>query len=347
MVGESFGVMLVRAHGHVIEVATFRADGVSSDHRRPDSVVFTDEREDVKRRDFTINGLFEDPVDGRIVDHVGGMEDLEAGLLRAIGTAGDRFDEDHLRMLRAVRFAARFGFDIEPQTAAAIRSHSDSISGVSPERIGQELRRMCTGGSLLRMVELLKDLQLDHSILGGASSEEAWVRCAHLDAISPAPSPDRFEPALVAWLLDRHGATGVDAARCDAVGDRLVLSNQERARLSAIVHVHSQLGATWAEASVADRKRLASSAVFSDALLLHAAVNGDDAARVEQEVAELASTASGLAPKPLVTGADLIAAGLEPGPGFGQMLDQLYDAQLEGRIKTPAEGLEMAKSILL
>ena len=100
-------------------------------------MVFTDEREDVKRRDFMINGLFEDPVDGRIVDHVGGMEDLEAGLLRAIGTAGDRFDEDHLRMLRAVRFAARFGFDIEPQTAAAIRSHSDSISGVSPERIAR------------------------------------------------------------------------------------------------------------------------------------------------------------------------------------------------------------------
>jgi poly(A) polymerase len=346
MVGESFGVMLVRSHGHVIEVATFRSDGVSSDHRRPDSVVFTDEHEDVKRRDFTINGLFEDPTGDHVVDHVGGLEDLKAGCLRAIGEPGDRFDEDHLRMLRAVRFAARFEFTIESATAAAIRSHAGSLSGVSSERVGQELRRMFTGGSVVQVVELLASLGLDAAILCDDVAVESWPRCARLDADDAAPASDRFEPALAAWLLDRYGIDAVDGARCDAVGDRLVLSNQERARLASIVHVHARLHDTWEAGSVATRKRLAASDVFDEAVLLRAAMDSDAAAEVRREVESLAGTPSGLAPDPLVSGNDLIEAGLQPGPGFGQLLDQLYDAQLEDRIDSRAQGVDLAKSLV-
>ena len=346
MVGESFGVMLVRSHGQVIEVATFRSDGDSSDHRRPDSVVFTDEHEDVKRRDFTINGLFENPVDGRVIDHVGGIEDLNAGCLRAIGVPGDRFDEDHLRMLRAVRFAARFDFTIEPTTAAAIRAHADSLSGVSSERIGQELRRMFTTSSVVRVVELLSTLELDAAILGDDVGVDAWPRCARLDADDAVQSADRFELALIAWLMDRYACEGMDADLCDAVGDRLVLSNQERARCASIVHVHARLQDTWIDGSVATRKRLAASDVFEEALLLLAAMDADAAAEIMKAVDLLAATPSGLAPEPLVSGNDLIDAGFKPGPEFGQLLDQLYDAQLEGRIDTRSEGVDLAASLV-
>src|SRR5436190_9503965 len=141
-VGESFGVMLVRISGHEIHVATFRTDGVYSDSRHPDSVTFSDARHDAERRDFTINGLFENPLTGEIIDYVGGQKDLAAKVIRAIGDPHARLREDRLRMLRAVRFAARFGFAIEQETADAIRECASELVGVSRERIGQEVKRM-------------------------------------------------------------------------------------------------------------------------------------------------------------------------------------------------------------
>ena len=348
LVGESFGVMLVRSHGHVVEIATFRTEGSSSDHRHPDHVEFTNEHEDVKRRDFTINGMFEDPADGRIVDYVGGQDDLKARRLRAIGEPANRFVEDHLRMLRAVRFAARYDLEIDPPTADAIREQAGSLSGVSSERVGQEVRRMCTGGLLVRAVDLLAALELDVAILGDAATHGGMSRCAHLDAIDPSPSPNRFEPALAAWLLDRYGVDAVDGARCEAVGDRLVCSNQERARLESIVKAHRMISFEWEEMDIARRKRLASSPVFKDALCLFAADHAAQAEAIEHEVKRLAATPSGLAPAPLVMGQHLIEAGLHPGPGFGDVLDAIYDAQLEDRLTTRSEGvalgLEMSNS---
>lgn len=346
LVGESFGVMLVRSHGHVIEVATFRSEGRSSDHRHPDAIEFTNEREDVKRRDFTINGMFENPEDGRVVDYVGGQNDIKARCLRAIGDPTERFVEDHLRMLRAVRFAARFDLEIDSPTAAAIQSQSGSLSGISSERVGQELRRMFTGGPVLRAVQLLAELGLDVAILGDAAVHAGLSRCAHIDERDPAPSLSRFEPALAAWLLDRYGIESLDFTRCESVGDQLVCSNQERARLQSIVMVYRMIHCEWETLSIARKKRLAASPVFAVAVTLIAADQREHATAIEAEVEILAATPSGLAPVPLVMGQDLIDAGIDPGPGFGFILDAIYDAQLEDQLSTSTEGVLFGRAIV-
>jgi poly(A) polymerase len=143
-VGAAFGVILVRHGGSQIEVATFRSDGQYLDGRHPVSVNFSTAEEDAQRRDFTVNALFYDPVHDKVIDYVGGREDLQNHLIRAVGTPAARFDEDHLRMLRAIRFAARFGFSVEPKTAEALTLHASRIISISPERIADELRRMLT-----------------------------------------------------------------------------------------------------------------------------------------------------------------------------------------------------------
>ena len=163
-VGAAFGVILVRNGKSVVEVATFRADGDYEDGRRPSSVRFTSAQEDARRRDFTINGLFLDPLEDRVIDYVGGREDLAARLIRAIGLPADRFAEDHLHLLRAVRFAARFGFEIEPTTAAAISSLANRVKGISPERIGDELRLMLTPPTRNVAWTLLWNLRLAREI---------------------------------------------------------------------------------------------------------------------------------------------------------------------------------------
>ena len=166
-VGAAFGVILVRFRGSQVEVATFRADPKKVDGRHPTGVSFTTAEEDAKRRDFTINGLFLDPLrDGsihdQVIDYVGGRADLAAKVIRAIGDAEARFNEDHLRILRAVRFAARFGFTIEPATASAIRRHAGQLVRISPERIADELRIMLTPATRVAAYRTLEDLQLRH-----------------------------------------------------------------------------------------------------------------------------------------------------------------------------------------
>jgi poly(A) polymerase len=164
-VGAAFGVILVRHRRSQIEVATFRTEGPYLDGRRPSAVHFTTAQEDAKRRDFTINGLFLDPLApgalaDQVIDYVGGREDLERRVIRAIGEPDERFEEDHLRLLRAVRFAARFGFTIDPQTAAAIRRHAPRLARISPERIGEELRAMLPPPTRGRAWQLLNELDL-------------------------------------------------------------------------------------------------------------------------------------------------------------------------------------------
>lgn len=341
-VGESFGVMLVRSHGHVIQVATFRSEGAYSDHRHPDEVIFSDEHEDAARRDFTINGLFEDPLTDQIIDHVGGQADLEAGTIRAIGDADERFEEDHLRILRAVRFATRFGFDIEARTAQAITSHVGNLKGVSAERIGQEFRRMAAKGRWGPAMRLICSLGLEEALLGHAGQEGDWLRCDHQDLCDPPPAAHRFEPAMAAWLLDRVEGD-VDEACCESVADRLVFSNQERARLGAIISVHERVNAEWDAASVATCKRLASSEVFQLSIELIRAVDTEWADSIEARVEVLAET--DLAPDPLVSGGDLLEAGLAAGQEMGEILDKIYDAQLEGGLPDRESAIELAKKL--
>lgn len=340
-VGEAFGVMLVRVQRHSIQVATFRTDGVYSDGRHPDEVIFSDAEHDARRRDFTINGLFEDPLAGKILDYIGGRADLEARRIRAIGDPAARLREDRLRALRAVRFAARFDFAIDPDTAEAIRDQTEHLRGVSRERIGQELKRMLSDASRAVAARHLQDLGLDGAVLDEPHAEPALERLAGLPADAAYPT------ALGAWLLDRHGGEDrPDEERIDTArrwGSALLLSNAEQTALSRSLHVYLALGGPWARLGVAAQKRLAASPGFEEGLALLGASDEEGSTRVRDRVRELDETE--LAPPPLIDGTDLLALGLTPGPAFKRVLDAVYDAQLEGSVRDKPQALALAERV--
>ena len=367
IVGKAFGVVPVKHKGVVVDVATFRRESGYTDKRRPDSVEFCDAPGDARRRDFTINALFIDPLDvsgprgglGRVIDHVGGVEDLKRGVVRAVGDPDARLGEDHLRALRAVRFTARLGFELDGATAQAITRHTRDLAGISRERIGDELRAMLAHPGRVLAAELMQRLGLDAPVLG----EEAPARAERpgaayasdlvlLRRLHPGAS---FPAGLAAWTADRlAGAAKTDGtipspdeieeAWPDAVKRlraSLVLSNAERDELKGTLSGMPLLERAWDSLSVARQKRSASSAWFPAAMEFVRARSGSVVERVEARVDELARTPSGLAPEPLVTGDDLIAAGLRPGPAFGGWLDRLYDMQLEDQFSTKQQGITM------
>ncbi len=350
-VGKAFGVMLVREGGVVVEVATFRADGDYTDKRRPDNVTFGGEADDANRRDFTINALFLDPLDdsgrevppsadlqpGRVIDHVGGLADLGRRQIRAVGTAADRLNEDHLRALRAVRFACRLRFTIEDETRRAIADHARELAGVSRERIGDELRKMLTDPARARAAILLEELGLDEPVLGEASvgPRDACTGGGSLVALGQAGAEVKVPVALAAWLLDR-GSLADGPAVVPAVVRRLrsqlMLSNDERDLLRAVLDRVFEVERRWGELGIAGRKRLIALPGFKGAL---AAIGGRDRElwqEVRGSVVELEATPGGIAPEPILTGDDLIAMGLKPGREFAVLLERLYDEQLEGRV---------------
>ncbi len=337
-VGEAFGVMLVRRRGHLIHVATFRTDGVYSDGRHPDSVSFSDAEHDAARRDFTINGLFEDPLTGTIIDLVGGQADLEARLIRAIGDPRDRLREDALRMLRAVRFAARFEFTIEEGTAEAIRAAAGDLRGVSRERVGEELKRMLSHPNRVTAARWLQELGLDHAVLNGPH------RAAELIRLGRLPVEATYSTALAAWLLDRSEPG--DESLIDRAlrwSRALLLSNADQDALCRTLVIHETLTGTWAGSGIASQKRGAARPEFEQALMILEAADPDAAGGVRRRVQELVRT--GLSPSPLITGDDLIDLGLPPGPSFGGVLDAVYDAQLEGGLRDREEALALARAI--
>ena len=339
-VGESFGVMLVRHGGRSVEVATFRADGSYADGRRPEGVRFTDDREDALRRDFTVNGMFEDPETGEVIDHVGGRADLEARILRAIGDAAARMQEDRLRTLRAARFAARFGLSIDPATEEAVRRFAGDLAAVSRERIGNEVRRMLAHPSRARAVELVDRLGLAPSVL----LEPAGAAATDRSLLAALPAGAGLEESLAAWMLGRPGAGGMrdaGAARQRAWREALVLSNGESDLLAAILLNHDRIPARWPGGDSAARKRLAASPGFRGALALLAGAGHPVAAAVAADLPAL--EAEGLAPAPFVTGDDLVAMGMRPGPAFRPLLDRLYDLQLNGAVRDRTAALDAAR----
>lgn len=356
-VGEAFGVTLVRMLGQTIEVATFRTDGDYSDARRPDAVEFSDAESDARRRDFTINGLFEDPQTGEIIDYVGGRRDLERKILRAIGDPETRIREDRLRMLRAVRFAARFGLAIEEQTQEAIRAWATRLEGVSRERIGQELRLMFEHSNRAVAAWELAYLGLDGPVLMEEGRMAAPVRVGQLPVESP------YSTVLAAWWLDRQPGFALDgqgtakadrdvANASDAMSDgvdrwrrALMLSNEELRGLRSTLECYGLLWDSWPVLGTAARKRLAVEPAFSEALGIIRAESREGFVRFCRDVDELSRTPSGLGPLPLLTGDDLIEAGLEPGPMFSRLLDAVYDAQLEDAIETKAEAMDLARRL--
>ncbi len=373
-VGASFGVMLVRTGRITVEVATFREEGPYSDKRRPDHVRFSDPPADARRRDFTINALFLDPEPdstpagppaaledvttpeggGRVIDYVGGLADLRSGLVRAVGDPDDRLAEDHLRALRAVRFTARLGFRLDEATAEAIRRHASELAGVSRERIGQEVRRMLEAPTRVAAAAVMARLGLVEVTTGRSAPApgggEPWATLAAL------PAESGFEVAMAAWELDLIGG-GADPAPVDriaAMADEVVLrarralclTNDERDGLRGILHGVVLLERDWQGAATAARKRAAAGAWFESALMIVRARQPAAAERILRDVAELSASPSGLAPAPLLTGDDLIAAGVRPGPDIGRVLERVYDAQLEDRMATRDDAMALAKSML-
>jgi poly(A) polymerase len=369
-VGAAFGVVLVHVPRSAlppasapdarvsVEVATFRADGPYSDARRPDSVVFSDPVADAQRRDFTINALFLDPLapgkvgelDGRVIDHVGGRADLDAGIIRAVGDPDTRLREDHLRALRAVRFAGRLGFTIEPGTAGAIARCAASLRGVSRERVGEELRRMLVHPARAKAVALLNDLGLDAPVL-----DEPPAR-SELRLLGALPVTVPFTTALAAWLLDRTWThadpTWPDVSRqrghpapLSKVRAALCLSNDEHEALVQTLGLARHFALDWSNAQVAQQKRWAYAQAAHEACTLIAAWNAVHAAAIHARIDELARDGVGLAPEPLITGDDLVASGITPGPKFKAALERTYDAQLEGRVVEKAGALELARRL--
>ncbi len=347
-VGVSFGVLLVKQKGEVVEVATFREEGVYSDKRRPDEVRFSTSQADARRRDFTINALFLDPLTsgdeggvssplgGRVIDFVGGVDDLRAKRLRAVGNAEHRLEEDHLRALRGVRLAARLGFTIEDSTAAAMRARARGLDGVSRERVGEEMRKMLGHPSRGEAVRLMTGLGLDAPALREAHVER------EARAVAGLPPDADVATALAAWAIDRAGLEGLNGVSA-RWREALCLSNEETESLAGALRGVWVLEKEWGGLGVAAKKRAASSSWFSRALAIVRSRDGAWGMRLEEEARELARTFGGLAPEGWVSGDDLIAMGMKPGPRFREVLDALYDAQLEGRVRSRAEALEEAR----
>lgn len=357
LVGQAFGVVMVREHGAWVEVATFRTESGYSDHRRPDHVEFSDAQHDALRRDFTINGMFYDPVRDEVLDFVGGQTDVKLGVIRAIGEPRLRFEEDYLRMLRAVRFAARFEYTIEPTTTEAIRAAAPRLADISRERIGQEVRLMLEHPHRARAAEWLQSLSLDAPAL---HEKNARVDAGILRCLDDSAS---FTAALTAWTLDRH----LDPARKNERGAlrealrflkplvlvrnlrrALVLSNEERDGMVGFFDALAR-ALDWPTLGVAQQKRLLAREDWHQVDLLYRALRGvvaDDSLNLDQFQADSRRLfAEGVAPTPWVNGDLLVGAGLNPGPAFKQILDRVYDAQLTGEVRCEREALALAKKL--
>ncbi len=340
-VGAAFGVMLVRDFGETIEVATFRSDGVYSDSRRPDSVEFSSPSEDAKRRDFTINALFMDPLsedeEYTIIDYVEGLSDIRDRILRAVGTPADRLREDHLRALRGVRFAAKYEFEIESHTKDAIHKHASKLSGVSIERIGEELRKMLLHSSRVRACVLIDELGLGHAIFGDDTSFDTHV-------MASLPMEIDYPLALAALAIGRGAVAGGHAETvCARYRKVLDLSNTDRDSMRAILECLVELELHWADLGEAERKRLASKEPSAGALMILDAMDPDLATTIHSEIERLRARFGGLNPAPLITGGDLIGLGHLPGPKFKAILDAVYDEQLEGRVQTRLQAIEFVQ----
>ncbi|HWB55172.1 MAG TPA: CCA tRNA nucleotidyltransferase [Tepidisphaeraceae bacterium] len=354
-VGAAFGVILVRQGKSVIEVATFRTDLSYADGRRPEGVKFSTPQEDAQRRDFTINGLFLDPLTNQVIDFVGGQADLKDRVLRAIGHADHRFEEDHLRLMRAVRFAARFGLTIEPATADAIVKNAPYLIRISPERIADELRLTLTPPTRIRAYQLLWEFDLVRVILRDLPEKSAEPDGHLFEYLAPRESVS-FGLALAGLVLDYRqrdhshtnitdllGKTEVQRA-VRACRKDLKISNDEAAMLTSCLN----LSPLFADAAptIAQMKRFLASVHSVEARSMLAALSESNPVLrpriqwLQGQFVELLK--ADVAPTPLVDGQDLLAAGLRAGPLFKRILEVVYDAQLEGEISTRQEAMKMA-----
>ncbi|MFZ0520178.1 MAG: CCA tRNA nucleotidyltransferase [Candidatus Acidiferrales bacterium] len=383
-VGAQFGVVVVTADSPEgyrlqVEVATFRSDVGYSDGRHPDAVVYAKSaEEDVTRRDFTINGLLLDPQTNEVLDYVGGRDDLSAGIIRAIGRPEERFREDKLRMLRAVRFAARFSYTIEPETLRAIQKLAPEVTQVSAERVRDELTKLLTEGSARRGFELLDETGLLAQVLPEISrmkgveqppqfhpEGDVWIHTRMmLEGLKPGCSPtlawgvllhDVGKPPTFApptgpngrIRFDRHVEVGTRMA--EDICARLRFSNADTEQIAALVANHLRFKDV-PQMKPATLKRFARLNRFGEHLELHrldCMSSHRNLENYEFMRRFLADTPpEEVHPARLLTGDDLISLGLKPGPRFKEILETAEDAQLDGKIATHDDALRWAREHL-
>lgn len=375
-IGAQFGVILVTEDGAEVEVATFRSDIGYTDGRHPDSVVFANSaKEDVLRRDFTINGLLLDPRTNEVLDYVDGRADLRARIIRAIGNPEQRFREDKLRLIRAVRFAARFNFTIEPETAAAIRLLAPEILVVSAERLRDELTKILTEGAARRGFELLDELGLlprvlpeiarmkgveqppqfhpegdvwIHTLLmlemlqAGASPTLAWGVLLHDAGKPPTFAPPTGPEGRIRF--DGHVEIGTKMA--EDICRRFKFSNDDTAQIALLVANHLRFKDV-PQMRQSTLKRFLRLPRFEEHLELHrldcssSHRNLENYEFVQRFLAE--TPPAEVRPARLISGDDLIGLGLKPGPEFKEVLRSIEDAQLEGSIRTREEALAQVR----
>lgn len=368
--GKAFGVVSVMIDGEEFEVATFRKEGKYSDGRRPDRVEWTDDQQDAKRRDFTINGLFFDPLENKVIDYVGGETDIQHKIIRTIGNAWHRFDEDKLRMMRAVRFSSRFRYPLEAETKKALVEMAEGITEVSPERIHDELIKILTqphadqGIDLLSQIGILKIILPEIEAMKGVKQPpefhpegDVYVHTLLLLKNLNHPNPalamgallhDVGKPATFVVKerirFDRHAEVGAEMAK--KILRRLRFSNQEIDRICSLILQHLQF-INVKQMRKSRLKRFLMQPNFSDHLELHRldclACHQifDNYDFCKEKLEELKLEPPPL--KPIVTGRDLIQLGFKPGPLFKKILETIETAVLEGEIKKKSEGLKLAK----
>lgn len=339
-VGAKFGVVLVRIGRHAIEVATFRRDLDYKDGRRPSAVQFTDAREDAIRRDFTINGMFYDPIKREIVDYVDGRADIKKKAIRAIGDAAQRFAEDHLRLLRAIRFAAKLGFEIEPATWAAIRANAPKIIDISPERIREELDAMLGHPGRAQAFELIVESGLLPHLWRRAKDVCPSVAMSR-DILAALPADASFDLALAAILHTQRPLEAEEAC------DDLRCSNHTQRTVSWLLAHLTDLDEPQ-RVTLADLKLLMADPAFPDLLRLLAA-RLEAAGRPPTAYKQMAARArrippTAVAPRPFVSGEDLMRLGHRPGPLYKKVLARVYYAQLNGDVTNKTEALALARS---
>jgi poly(A) polymerase len=376
-VGAHFGVVIAKLGGQHVEIATFRTDGSYLDNRRPESVEFSSPEEDAKRRDFTINGLFENPTTGEVIDFVGGLDDIKAGVIRAIGDPQARFQEDALRLLRAVRFATHLGFTIEPKTAKAILDHAHLLEKISPERIREEFSKILTSPRRSEGLQLLVDLGLiqhfmpevlpmigcdqppewhpegdvfTHTriMLGMLADDAPLELCLAVLMHDIAKPPCRTVDADNGRIrFNGHDTMGAEIA--EAILRRLRYSNHIIDAVVPMVARHMQF-MNVQKMRMAKLKRFMATPTFEQEMELHrvdcGSSNGftDNYEFLQAKEQEFASQP--LIPPPLVSGRDLIGHGLTPGPRFKEILEAIETEQLEGRITDREAALEHLKGLI-
>lgn len=360
-VGVEFGVIGVTLPEGQFEVTTFRADGPYSDGRHPDYVFQTDEQGDALRRDFTINAMFYDPETEKILDYAGGQEDLRQGILRAVGDPRKRFEEDHLRLLRAVRFAARLEYAIEPETRTAMEAMAALATQTSAERIRDELLKMLTEGNARRAFALLDETGILPFVLPEVAAmkqvaqpetfhpegdvfEHTMLMLEYMDTPSPTlamaallhdagkPCTQTFEDRI---RFNHHEKAGARIA--DGICRRLRFSNEDRERIVWLVAQHMRV-ACIPEMRESKRKRFVREDAFDELLTLSRldclASHGDQSIIAWIEEYRKGLTPEEVRPEPLLRGNDLIEMGYAPGPLFTRILSAVEDAQLEGILVT-------------